>query len=104
MAQETYAGVPRDKIDWFPTIDPTLCQPQNCRQECVEACPRDIYERTSAGNVIVACPYECTVGDISCSFKCHLGAISFPSREELKQMLQHARKDLEQGVKDESSR
>ena len=96
MAQETYAGVPRETIDWFPTLDPVLCQPQSCQQECIGACPRDIYERTLDGKVIVAHPYECTVGDISCSYKCPFNAISFPSRQDLKEMLDHARKNMEQ--------
>ena len=94
MAQEQYAGIPREKIDWFPTINPELCKPASCKQECIGACPRNIYERTTEEKVIVAYPYECTVGDISCSYQCPLNAISFPSREELKQMLNKARENL----------
>ena len=95
MAQEQYAGVPREKIDWFPTINPDLCKPESCNQECISACPRNIYERAADGKVFVARPNECTVGDISCSYKCHLDAISFPSREDLKQMLIKVRKNLD---------
>ena len=91
MAQEYYAGVPREKIDWFPTIDSEKCKPVSCQKECVRACPRNIYEQTEQGTVIVARPYECTVGDISCSFACPFEAISFPNREQLKQMLSKAR-------------
>ena len=97
MAQALDAGVPREKIDWFPTINPDLCKPESCKQECIGACPRHIYERTAEGKVIVARPFECTVGDISCSYQCPLNAISFPSRQALKGMLDHARKNLDQG-------
>jgi NAD-dependent dihydropyrimidine dehydrogenase PreA subunit len=86
---------PREKIDWFPTINIDLCKPDACQQECIRACPRNIYERTAQGKVIVARPYECTVGDISCSYQCPFEAISFPSREELKRMLSKAREKLE---------
>jgi NAD-dependent dihydropyrimidine dehydrogenase PreA subunit len=97
MAQEQYAGVPREKIDWFPTIHPDICKPENCHQECIRACPRNIFERRVDGMVFVARPYECTVGDISCSYQCPLNAISFPSRQALKEMLEKARKNLDQG-------
>jgi len=93
-SQETYAGVPRRMIGWYPTIDPILCQPSRCHSECISACPRNIYEKTQFGIVIVARPYECTVGDISCSYACPFGAISFPSRSDLKQMLSNAREKL----------
>lgn len=94
MAQEFYAGVPRESIDWYPIINLELCKPETCHQECIRACPRNIFERINLGNVIVARPFECTVGDISCSFQCPFQAISFPSREELKQMLMKARESL----------
>ena len=97
MAQELYVGVPREKIEWFPTINPDLCKPQSCHQECIGACPRNIYERTDQSKVVVARPFECTVGDISCSFACPFEAISFPSRQALKEMLDQARKNLAQG-------
>jgi len=92
--QNTYSGVPRALIDWFPIIDSDKCEFQNCQQECVKACPRDIYEISTTSKVIVAKPYECTVGDISCSFACPFGAISFPTRADLKQMLSKARENI----------
>jgi len=92
--QNTYAGVPRSLIDWFPTIDLEKCDYQHYHHECVTACPRSIYEITPTDSVIVARPYECTVGDISCSFACPFDAISFPSRADLKVMLTKARENL----------
>jgi NAD-dependent dihydropyrimidine dehydrogenase PreA subunit len=102
--QEQYGGVPRALIDWFPTIDSKLCQPSICHQECIPACPRNIFERAEDGSVIVARPYECTVGDISCSFACPFEAISFPSRSELKEMLSKAREHSTKEVFDELER
>lgn len=97
--QADYAGVPRALIDWFPTIDLALCQPQQCQHECIRACPRNIFESQQDGSVVVTRPYECTVGDVSCSYACPYEAISFPSRAALKQMLASARGTLDKEVK-----
>jgi NAD-dependent dihydropyrimidine dehydrogenase PreA subunit len=93
--QDQYAGIPRKLIDWFPTIDGKLCHPSNCQQECIPACPRNIFEHAEDGSVIVARPYECTVGDISCGFACPFDAIFFPSRSALKAMLARAREKIQ---------
>lgn len=87
----SYAGVPRERINWYPTIDAERCSPASCQQECIAACPQHVYARQADGSVIVAWPFRCTVGDISCSYQCPLDAISFPSKRDLRRMLEQAR-------------
>jgi len=87
----SYAGVPRERIAWYPTIDAARCHPDQCQLNCMAWCQKGVYARDDSGRVVVARPLACTVGDISCSFQCPLDAISFPSKRALREMLQRAR-------------
>ena len=89
-----YAGIPRERIPWFPTIDAARCQPARCEMNCISWCQEQVYARQEDGTVVVARPYACNVGDVSCSFRCPFDAIGFPSRRELRQMLKAAREGL----------
>ncbi|MCD6466090.1 ferredoxin family protein [Candidatus Bathyarchaeota archaeon] len=90
---ETYMGLPRREIPWFPTIDYNKCV--GCLQ-CVET------DRNAGHNVyavegnpprpVVKNPYECVVGCQACAKICPQEAISFPSKEELKRILRELRK------------
>jgi len=91
---DSYAGVPRERIAWYPTIDAERCRPGECQLNCIAWCQKMIYARDESGKVIVARPFACTVGDISCSFQCPLDAISFPSKRDLRRMLEEARQGL----------
>lgn len=93
-AQETYAGIPRERIAWYPTIDEGRCRPTECQLNCIAACPKHVYGRADDGRVIVAQPYVCTVGDISCSMQCPFDAIRFPSQRDLRRMLKALREEL----------
>jgi NAD-dependent dihydropyrimidine dehydrogenase PreA subunit len=86
-----YAGIPREHIPWYPTIDTALCQPARCERECISWCQEQVYARQEDGTVVVARPYACNVGDVSCSFQCPFEAIRFPGRRELRRMLRAAR-------------
>ena len=90
-----YVGIPRERIAWFPSIDPERCQPDRCQLNCVSWCERRVYARQDDGTMAVARPYECAVGDISCSFQCPFDAIRFPSKRELRAMLQEARRQVQ---------
>ncbi|MGQ9681428.1 MAG: hypothetical protein ACUVX9_02705 [Anaerolineae bacterium] len=94
----SFTGIPRRLIAWYPTIDPARCQPEHCELNCIAWCQEHVYERQEDGRVIVARPYDCNVGDVSCSFQCPFDAISFPSRRELRAMLQQARQQSGQGA------
>ena len=91
---EAYAGIPRECIAWYPTIDPRLCQPDRCQLNCISWCPQHVYARGEGGRVTVARPLACTVGDVSCSFQCPFEAISFPNKRDLRRMLAEARRGL----------
>ena len=93
-----YAGIPRERIAWYPTIDSQRCQPERCQLNCVAWCQEHVYERQEDGRVVVARPFDCNVGDVSCSFQCPFDAISFPSKRELRAMLQEARRQLDQSA------
>jgi MinD superfamily P-loop ATPase len=72
-------GYPREKIDWFPTIDPEKCV--KCGM-CMN-CGRGVYEWTEDGPK-VAKPYECIVGCSTCGNLCMGKAISFPDIESVR--------------------
>jgi NAD-dependent dihydropyrimidine dehydrogenase PreA subunit len=71
--------VPRNQIEWYPTIDYQKCQ--SC-QVCLEFCPKGVFTRDDEGRVVVAHPYECVMLCSGCEIKCPQGAISFPDRKE----------------------
>jgi len=66
-------GYPREKIDWFPTIDQEKCV--QCGM-CMN-CGRSVYGWTEDCPV-VARPYQCIVGCSTCANLCVGHAISFP--------------------------
>ncbi|MEM2937470.1 MAG: ferredoxin family protein [Candidatus Bathyarchaeia archaeon] len=88
MIGKTYAGLPRKEIEWYPKIDYNLCT--GCGV-CMEFCPNHVFKKNGE-KVVVAQPYDCSVGCKACAQRCPVGAISFPTREELKQMLRTLRK------------
>lgn len=90
-----YAGIPRERIAWFPTIDAARCQPARCELNCISWCQEGVYAQQEDGTVIVARPYACNVGDVSCSFQCPFDAINFPNKRALRQMLKAARAEME---------
>ena len=91
--QRTYAGIPRERIAWYPTIDAERCHPDQCQLNCIAWCQKGVYARDEGGRVVVAQPFACTVGDISCSFQCPLDAIGFPSKRDLRRMLKALREE-----------
>jgi len=82
MNTETYKGIPRCKIPWYPIIDYEKCV--GCGK-CVDYCKLGAYEFEKAkGNerVVVKNPYNCVVLCTGCEPQCNSGAISHPSKEE----------------------
>lgn len=87
----TYFGIPREKIKWFPTIDYDKCT--GCLT-CVNHCPHEVYKvYGNPPKPKVVNPYNCLVGCEACARICPSGAISFPSREELKSSLRRLRQE-----------
>jgi len=66
-------GYPREKIDWYPTIDMSKCT--KCGM-CMN-CGKKVFDWNEDGPV-VARPYNCLVGCSTCANLCLGNAISFP--------------------------
>lgn len=73
---DTYQGIPRENIPWYPTVYEERCD--GCRK-CFEMCPQKVYlwdEKINKPKVIN--PFACVVGCSGCAEVCKLKAISFP--------------------------
>lgn len=103
---EKYAkwkGVPREEINWNPTIDEDKCT--GCGM-CITSCGRDVFDYDPKKNkAVVARPLQCMVGCTSCEIWCVFDAISFPDPKEVKQLIKekkilvHAKKQLAEKIK-----
>jgi epoxyqueuosine reductase len=81
-----YAGYPREKIQWYPTID---------HEKCVECgkcmnCGAKVYKWTEEGPVVDQ-PYKCTVGCTTCATLCQGNAITFPDKKTIRELYQKER-------------
>lgn len=80
MAEDTFMGVKREKINWCPTIDYSKC---NFCMECDKFCPHKVFERRDGEQkLVVANPTNCVVFCRACAKTCGPDAISFPSKPE----------------------
>jgi NAD-dependent dihydropyrimidine dehydrogenase PreA subunit len=72
----TWQGIDRDKIEWAPQVDESLCI--GCGL-CVTTCGRKVFdydfERRKA---LTARPTACMVGCVTCENLCPQKAIGFP--------------------------
>jgi len=76
IAKQNWRGIPREEINWHPTVDPELCI--GCGI-CVLNCGRNVYQFDYEKNVaVVARPLNCLVGCTTCQNTCPQHAISFP--------------------------
>jgi len=88
---EKWFGIPREEIDWFPTINYEKCT--GC-MACVKKCSNGVYgERKGKPKVVK--PKNCVVGCTGCEPVCPVGAISHPPREYLEKLAK--RKDFKVG-------
>lgn len=85
--EESYLGIPREDVPWFPKIDKSRCE--GC-SSCVEFCSQKVFEFFDGKSQVVR-PYNCLVGKSSCKAFCPDGAISFPTRATLKESLKQLR-------------
>ncbi len=84
---DKYHGIPREEIEWHPTIDYSKCS--SC-ETCVKFCKRGVY--TFDDKPIVTNPNRCVVTCTGCKSQCKEGAISFPSLIDLREALKALRK------------
>lgn len=87
MAGQTYLGIPREEIPWYPTINPDLCTKCNA---CIDFCTNDVFA-SGEFSTIVKNPFNCVVGCSACEKLCDTGAISFPNEKEFVILLQKLR-------------
>ena len=74
-------GFPREKVEWFPTIDSAKCV--KCGM-CMN-CGKNVFDWTEKG-AVVARSYNCSVGCSSCSHLCLGEAITFPDLNGLREL------------------
>ena len=80
-----WKGIPREEIDWSPTIDKDQCV--GCGM-CVTSCGRNVFDFDADVNKSeVARPLQCMVGCTSCQIWCVYDAISFPDPQYVKDLI-----------------
>ena len=85
--EESYMGIPREEIPWFPKVDPSKCS--GCTS-CVEFCAQGVFFFAEGKSHVVR-PLNCIVSRSSCRSFCPEQAISFPSAAELRENLKKFR-------------
>ena len=94
MSEETYKGVPRKKIPWYPTIDYDKCI--SCGK-CVEYCHLGVYEfeeNQGKKRPIVKNPNNCVVFCTGCEEQCPASAITHPSKEKTQKIIRKLQKQV----------
>lgn len=92
MSEETYEGVPRDKIPWAPKIDYEKCV--SCGK-CVEYCTLgafELEEKDGQKKSVVKNPNNCVVFCRGCEEICPASAITHPSEEETQKIIDELKK------------
>lgn len=94
MSEETYMGVPRNRIPWFPTVDYSKCSLCEGDPQCLRFCPHDVYRiDESQKKLNVENPYNCVVFCRSCRKVCAPDALSFPSKPEILSLIKKLREN-----------
>lgn len=100
-----WKGVPREEIEWAPTIASDKCT--GCGM-CVTSCGKNVFDFDKENKkAIVARPKDCMVGCTSCSVWCVFDAITFPDPKYVKDLIKKrgvlvfAKKQLEERLKNE---
>ena len=93
MSEDTFMGVPRNTIDWKPTIDYEKC---NYCMECFDFCPHKVFKKQEDDPIklIVENPLNCVVFCRACSKTCGLDALEFPNKTEVTKKIKQTREEL----------
>jgi NAD-dependent dihydropyrimidine dehydrogenase PreA subunit len=95
MSDDTFMGVPREKIPWYPTIDYSKC---DFCMECDKFCPHQVYERREGEvRLVVSHPEHCVVFCRACAKTCGPDALSFPGKPETIELIKRLRAEAEGG-------
>jgi len=98
MGDETFMGVPRGKIPWYPEIDYDKC---DFCMECDEFCPHRVFERRDdeEKKLVVANPENCVVFCRACAKTCDPDALAFPDKKETTELIKRLREEGKDGAK-----
>jgi NAD-dependent dihydropyrimidine dehydrogenase PreA subunit len=91
MTEETWHGIPRDKIPWQPTINYEKCV--TCGK-CVEFCTLGTYEFEESNEKkipVVKNPNNCVVLCSGCDSICPAGAIKHPAKKQARELIRMLR-------------
>jgi NAD-dependent dihydropyrimidine dehydrogenase PreA subunit len=94
MTEETWHGIPRKKIPWYPTINYEKCI--TCGK-CVDFCHVNVFateEKEGKKRTVVKNPYNCIVTCTGCDPVCPVGAIKHPSEKEFRKEIRALRKNF----------
>lgn len=87
QAAQAWQGIPRNEIDWHPSIVPDKCV--GCGL-CVTSCGRGVYAFDfDVNKPVVVAPSMCMVGCTSCATNCIEDAIVFPPRAQIRDLIRH---------------
>ncbi len=91
MPEETWHGIPRNKIPWYPTIDYQKCI--SCGK-CEDYCKLGVYEleeHDGKKTSVVRNPNSCVVLCTGCDGICPVGAIKHQSKKETHEIVKELR-------------
>jgi NAD-dependent dihydropyrimidine dehydrogenase PreA subunit len=92
MSKETWHGIPRNQIPWYPTINYEKCV--SCGK-CVDYCKLGTYtleEKEGKKRTVVKNPYNCVVLCNGCDAVCPTGAITHQPKKETRELIREMRK------------
>jgi NAD-dependent dihydropyrimidine dehydrogenase PreA subunit len=93
MSEETWHGIPRNKIPWYPIIDYEKCI--TCGK-CLDFCHMKVFtaeEKDGKKKAVVKNPNSCIVTCTGCDSICPTGAIKHPSEKEFEEKIKTLRKN-----------
>jgi len=92
MSEETYMGVPRSKIPWYPKIDYEKCDLCDGDPQCLKFCPHQVYAVAGEPKkLIIENPNNCVVFCRSCRKVCAPDALGFPEKKKVLALIKKLR-------------
>ncbi|MHA1839236.1 MAG: 4Fe-4S dicluster domain-containing protein [Candidatus Ranarchaeia archaeon] len=95
MSEESFMGVPRNQIIWYPTIDLDKCDLCGDDPQCLKFCPHNVYSFSKRDRKLtVSNPTNCVVFCRACSKVCSANALSFPEKKEVLARIKEMRSQI----------
>ena len=92
MSNNTFMGVPRKKISWYPEIDYDKCDLCGNDPQCMKFCPHNVYSYSKTpSKITIENPTNCVVFCRACSKVCAADALSFPKKSDVIQEIKKLR-------------